>query len=36
MATMVFVAEVSGVRVRGRCRLGCMDGEKMVLATVRL
>ena len=33
MARRVFMAEVSGGRVRGRPRLGWMDGVKVALAT---
>ena len=31
MARRVLLAEVSGGRVRGRPRLGCMDGMKVAL-----
>ena len=31
MAKRVLMAEVSGGRVRGRLRLGCMDGVKVTL-----
>ena len=31
MARRVLMAEVSGGRVRGRPRLGCMDGVKVAL-----
>ena len=31
MARRVLMAEVSGRRVRGRPRLGCMDGVKVAL-----
>ena len=33
MAGMVFDAKVSGVRVRGRPRLGWMDGVKVALGS---
>ena len=33
MARMLFIAEVSGGRIRGRPRLGSMDAVKMVLGS---
>ena len=33
MTRRVLMAEVSGVRVRGRSRLGCMGGVKVVLGS---
>ena len=36
MARRVLMAEVSGGRVRGKPRLGCMDGVKVALGNRRM